>query len=118
MKPTPKPCRFCKRPTTNENGYCDAHQDKFVDYKKKYEEKRPSPSKRGYDRSWYAFREFFLLNNPLCAICEEKGKITPATEVHHIKPLSQGGARLDAKNCMPLCKSCHSKVTYETNKKE
>lgn len=116
MKPTKKPCKFCKRPTDNSNGYCDLHQDKYTDYKKKYENNRLSPSKRGYDRSWLAFRELFLNNHPLCTMCEENGKITPATEVHHIKPLSDGGARLDPQNCMALCKSCHSKITVEMNK--
>lgn len=113
MIPTKKPCRVCKQPTANENGYCDAHQDRYVDYKKRYDKRRGSPSKRGYDRTWQRFRENFLQKHPLCFMCTQEGRLTPANEVHHIKPLAEGGARLDPDNCMPLCKACHSKITYD-----
>ena len=32
--------------------------------------------------------------HPLCAHCLKRGFTTPATEVDHIKPLREGGARL------------------------
>ena len=40
----------------------------------------------------------------------ERGKLTPAQEVHHILPLSRGGSHDDA-NLMALCKPCHSEIT-------
>ncbi|MEG1925603.1 MAG: HNH endonuclease signature motif containing protein, partial [Ruthenibacterium sp.] len=53
--------------------------------------------------------------HPLCEECKNQGKLTPAEEVHHINPLSNGG---DSKtnNLMALCKPCHSRITLEANK--
>lgn len=111
MKPVPRPCKYCRRVTTNVNGYCDDHQDKYRSPKRMYDDRRESPSKRGYDSEWTKFRTWFLSNNPLCAMCMKEGRITQANEIHHIVPLAEGGARLDEKNCMALCHSCHSKIT-------
>ena len=72
---------------------------------------RPSPSRRGYDRKWMRLRRWFLARHPLCAHCLQRGFTTPATEVDHIKPLRDGGARLDQTNLQALCKSCHSRKT-------
>lgn len=74
-------------------------------------EDRPPPSKRGYDRRWMRLRRWFLARHPLCAHCLKRGFTTPATEVDHIKPLREGGARLDQSNLQALCKSCHSRKT-------
>lgn len=49
---------------------------------------------------------------PLCEMCLKNHKTTPATEVHHIRPLSRGGTH-DEDNLMALCKPCHSKITAE-----
>ncbi|HHV04214.1 MAG TPA: HNH endonuclease [Bacteroidales bacterium] len=53
-----------------------------------------------------------MANRPTLLVCEEckkQGKLTP-TEVHHIKPMSEGGTH-DWDNLMSLCKSCHSRIT-------
>lgn len=113
MKPVPRPCKKCKAVTTNANGYCDAHQSSYKPTQKIYDLRRGSPSKRGYDSTWYRFREVFMMEHPLCEMCMKEKKVTPATEVHHIVPLCEGGARLDPENCMSLCHSCHSKITNE-----
>jgi len=42
----------------------------------------------------------------------ENGTATPMEEVHHIKPLAEGGTHDDS-NLMALCKSCHSKIHTE-----
>lgn len=114
MKPVSRPCKHCLRSTTNANGFCDACQKYFV--KKDYmrDQRRGSPSSRGYDNTWKKFRQSFLYQHPLCAVCEKKGLLTPATEVHHIKPLSEGGERLDPRNCMALCHVCHTEITNKT----
>jgi 5-methylcytosine-specific restriction protein A len=57
-------------------------------------------------------RKAFLTNNPLCRVCQEAGLLVPATEVHHVIPLADGGTD-DEANLMPLCKSCHSRFTAE-----
>ena len=69
---------------------------------------RPSPSARGYDRTWQRLRRMVLHSNPLCAECGQ-----PAREVHHIKPISEGGERLEMANLMPVCPSCHSRITAQ-----
>ena len=113
MKPVPRPCKKCHKSTINKNGYCDEHQGDFKPPIKQYDQRRGSPSKRGYDATWRNFRDWFLMVNPLCEMCTTEKRITPANEVHHIKPLCEGGERLDPKNCMALCHSCHSKITAE-----
>jgi 5-methylcytosine-specific restriction protein A len=55
-------------------------------------------------------RKAFLSKFPLCQMCKEAGLLVPATEVHHVVPLADGGTD-DEANLMPLCKSCHSRFT-------
>lgn len=43
-------------------------------------------------------------------MCKAKGRYTTATEVHHIKPLVEGGTNEET-NLMALCKPCHSGIT-------
>lgn len=100
LKVCPHPgCPELVRPP---NRYCEAHARQ---YKKKYDP-RPSSAERGYDADWRAFRARFLAEYPYCARCGR-----PATQVHHIVPLSAGGERLDWANCESLCHSCHSRHT-------
>lgn len=47
--------------------------------------------------------------HPLCVSCEKKGRITLATDVDHITPISQGGNKEDFDNMQVLCKSCHAR---------
>ena len=71
---------------------------------------RATPAERGYDARWRRRRLIQLKREPLCRICKAQGRITPATEVDHIVPLSAGGP--DAfSNYQELCASCHAKKT-------
>jgi DNA polymerase-1 len=45
-----------------------------------------------------------------------KEQRTPAQEVHHIKPLADGGTH-DERNLMALCTPCHSGITLTANNK-
>ena len=82
-------------------GYCVEHARR--------EHKRPSRQTLGYDANWYRFRAWFLRRAPLCGDCESVGRITPAKEVHHEKPIRDyPELRLDPKNCVALCKPCHT----------
>ncbi len=67
---------------------------------------RPSPDKRGYDAVWARVRRMYLRRHPVCSRCRN-----PASEVHHVETIRNGGARLDASNLEALCKSCHSRET-------
>jgi 5-methylcytosine-specific restriction enzyme A len=73
--------------------------------------RRGTSSERGYDALWRSYRRAYLMRYPLCRDCMKQGRVVVATEVHHIVALRDGGDRLDAANCMPLCHSCHSTRT-------
>ena len=69
---------------------------------------------------WLRLRRDVLTTHPLCERCESEGYITPATEVHHRKPVECGinyaeKRRLmyDPGNLCALCHSCHVKVHTE-----
>lgn len=52
----------------------------------------------------------FLRSHPLCADCERQGRVTPATDVHHLVARRAGGGDEES-NLEALCHSCHSKRT-------
>lgn len=65
--------------------------------------------------TWRKLRNTYLKQHPVCEKCLEKGKITPAEDVHHIRsPFRNGevnyGLLLDDKNLMSLCKTCHGEI--------
>ena len=119
-----RPCRYkgCPALTESESGYCTEHEKlmrKRYD-RKTYDDKynkygRTAESKRQYSNKWKKTRAAFLALYPLCEMCKRKGIYKAAQEVHHIKPLSQGGSLTDFSNLMALCKSCHSKITFAEN---
>jgi 5-methylcytosine-specific restriction protein A len=49
--------------------------------------------------------------NPLCEPCERKRKVTVATEVHHVRPLCEGGAPYpELDGLESRCHACHDQV--------
>jgi len=71
---------------------------------------------------WRRLREVKLINNPLCEICEEEGRTTPAEDVHHITSfmsthdsITRRHLAFDYDNLKSLCKECHSKEHQPTN---
>lgn len=103
-----KPCAYpgCRELTVNR--YCEQHQ-KLMD--KRYDAYERSPVvKKRYGRAWKRIRDRYIGKHPLCEMCLKNHKTTPATEVHHIRPLSRGGTH-DEDNLMALCKPCHSMIT-------
>lgn len=72
---------------------------------------REPPDKRGYDSVWRKLRGQFLARHPLCLWCKTKGITTPATMVHHLKPIKKvKELRLDDDNLVSLCRSCHGEI--------
>ena len=48
-------------------------------------------------------------HNWMCARCEEQGRVTLATDLHHIVPRHVDmSKRMDHDNVRPLCKACHA----------
>ncbi len=104
---SPRHCAVPGCPGYAENGvYCKAH---IRDYNKSI---RDPALKKHYGRHWEKIRALFLSKHPLCEACKKAGLLTPATEVHHIKPVAGGGTDED-ENLMALCKPCHSRFTME-----
>ena len=65
--------------------------------------------------TWRKLRNTYLKQHPICEKCLEKGKITPATSVHHVRsPFSNGDVNfnllLDANNLMSVCHLCHAEI--------
>ena len=66
-------------------------------------------------RRWRRLRAAYLSTHPVCEDCEENGRTTIATEVHHIRPIETcAGRALDMQelafnpcNLRALCKACH-----------
>lgn len=102
------PCRFSGCSELTHSRYCKKHQSTVDKHYNKYQ-RDPETFKR-YGTRWRKIRKKYMSQNPLCILCERMGKLTPAEEVHHIKPLSNGGTH-NENNLMSLCKSCHSKIT-------
>ncbi|MDD4291045.1 MAG: HNH endonuclease signature motif containing protein [Clostridia bacterium] len=106
-----KPCAFPGCPNLTDKRYCAEHEKVINDRYNKYE--RPYDSSVRYGKEWKRIRNHYIKQHPLCEECKRNGKLTVATEVHHIVPLGNGGTH-DDKNLMSLCKPCHSRITAES----
>lgn len=72
---------------------------------------------------WRRVRGLKLSADPLCERCKEQGKITPATEVHHIVPLesikddaAQVRMAYAISNLMSVCHDCHRDIHLAMHK--
>ena len=66
---------------------------------------------------WSKLRQLKLINNPLCEVCMNNDKITPAVEVHHLTPFMTGidiaqikWLGFDYTNLQSICSECHQKI--------
>jgi 5-methylcytosine-specific restriction endonuclease McrA len=72
---------------------------------------RGSRHERGYGSNWVKLRKLILDHDGyICQPCKRAGRLTPATEVDHIKPKAQGGDD-GADNCEAICHDCHMDKT-------
>lgn len=69
-----------------------------------------------HSRAWASARDLALTRDQgLCRHCLAKGRVTPATMVHHIvelTPANIGDPRYstDPRNLVSLCDTCHKEV--------
>lgn len=102
----------CSNLTTNR--YCDEHvalhEQERKETNKQYNNDRGNANERGYDALWQKVRLRYLQSNPLCEQCLKRNITRPATLVHHIKPIKEGGDRLKVNNLMALCNACHEEI--------
>lgn len=103
-----RPCSHPNCPQLTEGRFCAGHAKQEA---KRYERYQRDPAtKKQYNRTWKRIRDRYIAAHPLCEQCKQHGRLTPASEVHHITPLSKGGDN-DASNLMALCTPCHSEIT-------
>ena len=74
---------------------------------------RPNSAQRGYDNRWRRYRDAYVKRHPLCVHCLQQGRTTATALVDHIKPIADGGARLDDSNLQALCRACHAVKTAD-----
>lgn len=102
--------RQCGATHTNNNGYCDEHQQQASNWSRR-KDRKGSTTARGYGHSWTKMRKETLMeDNYLCRICKQLGRLTEASHVDHIKPKSQGGTDAPT-NRQSLCTACHEHKT-------
>ena len=72
-----------------------------------------------YGRRWRDARLVHLNRYPLCARCEAKGRVVPATVVHHTQP-HRGDARVfwDRALWQSLCAPCHDSDAQSEERSE
>lgn len=76
-------------------------------------------AERGYGSRWQTARKRFLAKpeNVLCRMCSERGLVTEATVVDHIKPhMGDQSLFWDTGNWQPLCKQCHDSAKQREDK--
>ena len=103
-----RPCSYPGCPKLTYGRFCEKHQEQENQRYEKYD--RSPEMKKRYGKAWKKIRDRHMAQYPLCEMCKKQGRLTPAEEVHHIKPLSIGGTN-DGGNLMSLCKVCHSEIT-------
>lgn len=100
-----KPCAHPGCPELVTGRFCEKHQKQD---RQRYDQQRGTAAQRGYDARWRRLRAMVLAEEPLCRECLRQGRVTPATDVHHI----DGDARnMRRENLEPLCHECHSRHT-------
>ena len=104
-----RPCSYPGCPNLTEERYCEEHKKLANRQYDRYS--RDKAARKLYASSeWKRIRARFLAAHPLCEQCRKEGRLTKATEVHHILPLRRGGTH-DESNLMALCKPCHSRIS-------
>ena len=103
---------YCAHPGCSakvKRGHCPEHT-KAQQKRDRWE--RGTSAQRGYDARWRKVRDRKLKVEPLCEPCQANGRTTAASEVDHIVPLNDGGARLAWRNLQSICRECHASKTW------
>lgn len=71
-------------------------------------------------QKWKKLRNAYIAEFPLCQSCLEKGIVTPADAVHHLRPFLSGSTQaeiealaFDWENLMAVCSQCHKELHAE-----
>lgn len=103
-----KPCSYpgCPKLVPAGQSYCQEHTKQMNQQYERYG--RDPEVRRRYNKEWRKVRSIYIKSHPYCEECFKHGVMTKAEQVHHIKPLADGGNN-NPDNLMSLCRSCHSK---------
>ena len=118
-------CPRCRAMISADKPYCnkcqpivDAKRKEAIEaYKKKadkrYDKKRDPKYRQFYtSHEWRALSRYMIVHAEYqCEDCRKDGRVTVATEVHHIKPIQTPEGwqqRLDQGNLVVLCPICHN----------
>jgi HNH endonuclease len=102
-----RPCSYPGCPRLTEGRFCEEHQREENRRYEKYD--RDPTVHRKYGQVWKRLRDSYVKAHPFCEECFKKGIMVPVEEVHHIRPLSEGGNH-SKDNLISLCKSCHARI--------
>jgi len=102
-----KPCGYPGCPKLTNKRYCPEHEKAESQRYEKYS--RDPNHAKNYDHAWEKIRSRYLEAHPICEICHQNGKLTPAVLVHHKVKITDGGTN-DYGNLMALCQECHSQL--------
>jgi 5-methylcytosine-specific restriction enzyme A len=69
-----------------------------------------------HTQAWRKDAAMHINLNPLCVICQAKGRTVPSKVSDHIKEISQGGDVWDWENRQALCSRCHNHKTQLNRK--
>lgn len=101
-------------PTHRPNGQTYSNER---ERKREFQRTRSDKDRQRFYQSekWRRCRKRFISQHPLCADCEEQGRLTEAEEVHHKIDLADAPElAYEPSNLQGLCKSCHSRRTART----
>ena len=74
---------------------------------------RRSNHERGYGYQWRKTRKLiFKRDGYICVPCNKAGRVTPSTQVDHVKPKYLGGTE-DWANLQSICEDCHKLKTAQ-----
>lgn len=112
-----RPCRKSGCPELVDSGYCAAHTSSSQ--RVIHDRYRGTAASRGYDAAWKRVRLLALKRDRwLCQMCLKVGRVSPATDVDHIIPITEAPhLRLDLDNLQSLDRQCHRIKTEEDLKR-
>jgi len=121
-----KICPGCGKLIDYSIKYCNECADKYREKNKirhkEYKANRTDKKEQKFyiSKEWLVTRETIKARDKgLCKLCLSKGNIKYMNTVHHIEELKDcWDKRLDPRNLISLCESCHQEVhnQYKMNK--